>query len=445
MLSAEVIRELLLPEVHVSFERLGAMQHQAAWSDVAAKAKRLVQDGAVTILRNAPHHVMAHVRGDHGEYNCEISRHDPSSQVIEQWQCECPWAQFAFDRTRKWKKLEGRVCSHVLGAYWKAKSTPLDMSDQDEGFAPGPGQMKGQQPGQESIPGMPFAAPDTDQRTFDPGDEGEGAPAAGELPEGAEPTVGPGIGPKPGPDAIPHTDDLTVPKQPETPFGTEPKATPQYEQLHLFDVTAPPGMQPTPQAPPVSIPGGRPPTPGNPIAFPGTFSHFIPVMTLRTSSFITAGDKLTDYFDLQRSARKPIYVTLANLVTLELSGGKIPVPGAQSYGTSNEGVPLYNVLSLGYNPETGMRENADVNALQGAPEQTGTYTDVSPGRRAEVIDFDSSLKMAYVVVPLNYPEGGDVRLHPHSLKGWVDYKDIRPAPQSANPWRNSSAEWLPAV
>lgn len=445
MISVEDIQALLLPEVRFSFEHFAATQHEGKWADVAGKAKRLVQDGAVTILRNAPHHVMAHVRGDHGEYNCEISRHDPQSQIIEQWNCECPWAQFAFDRTRKWKKLEGRVCSHVLAAYWKAKSTPLDMSDMEDGYETPRGQAGGAQPGQESIPGMPFAGPDAEaaEQEFTPQEAPtEEAPGAETPPpEETEQVSMPGTPrktappPHSGPSELQHNKDLTIPKQPESPYGTPKQQPPQHEQLHLFDVTAPPGMQPMPGASPVSVPGGRPPTPGNPVQFPGTFSHFIPVMTLRTSAFIVAGDAMTDYFDTQRAANQPIYVALTNLVALERSGGKIPLPGALPYGTSGEGVPLYRVMDLGWNPATGRRENADVNVLQGAPEQTGTYSDVSPGRRAEVLDFDPSLRMVYISVPLNYPEGGDVRLHPHSLKGWVDYADVRPVQVTGSPWR----------
>lgn len=436
---ADWLSAALLPEVHLSFEKLAAMQHEGAWADVAAKAKRLVQQGSVTILRNAPHHVMSHVRGDHGEYNCEISRNDPGSQIIEQWNCECPWAQFAFDRTRKWKALEGRVCSHVLATFWKGKSTPLDMGDQEPGYQAPRGQKVGPAgPGQETLPEMGMT-PDTDQRIFDPNEEGvsrapegeETTPESPAIPETPFPTK-----PQEHPQAQPSTQDLTIPKAPESPFGT-PKAPaiPQREQLQLFDITAPPGMQPIPGAAPVSVPGGRPPTPGNPVVFPGTFSHFIPVMTMRTSAFIVSKDALTDYFEMQRNAHRPITVALTNLVALERSGGKLPVPGALSYGTSSEGVPLYRVADLGWNPTTGQRENSDVNALQGAPEQQGTYSDASPGKRCEVLDFDPALKMAYVVLPLNYPEGGDVRLHPHSLKGWVDYADIRPVQDASTVWR----------
>jgi hypothetical protein len=429
-LFADWLSAALLPEVRgITFERLAAMQHEAQWSDVASKAKRLVQSAAVTILRNAPHHVMSHVRGDHGEYNCEISRHDPNSQIIEQWNCECPWAQFAFDRTRKWKKLEGRVCSHVLATYWKAKGTPLDIEGQEPGFQTPQGQMPGAQPGQETIQGPtgPKGEPEVFTPAEDQGLVEQGPPEAGPTgPEG------------PAPQALPSNQDLTIPKAPKSPFEQQKKTPPQkqYEQLHLFDITAPPGMQPTPAAPPVSVPGGRPPTPGNPVQFPGTFSHFIPMMTLRTSNFIMyTSDAMTDFFETQRAAHKPIIVALKTVVALEQSGGKMPVPGAQPYDTTSEGIPLYRVMDLGWNPDTGVREKADVNALQGAPEQQGTYADVPVGKQAEVIDFDPTLKMAYINVPLNYPDGGDVRLHPHSLKGWVDYADLRPVPNARNIFR----------
>ncbi len=397
----------LLP---LTVEKLAAIQHQSAWTDVAAKAKRLVQDGQVTILRNAPHHVMAHVVGDHGEYNCEISRHDPQSQIIEQWNCECPWAQYSFDRTRKWKKLEGRVCSHVLATYWKAKSTPMDMSEQESGMVAPPGQKVAPQspiPGLEAAP--PPMMPDTEQRQFSPDEQNE---------QSKIPPVGP-----------PTNKDITFGLQ---PVVTQPK--PQYEQMSLFDITAPPGQQPIPGAMPVSVPGGAPPSPGNPVQFPGTFSHFIPTITIHTSNFIYSADELTTYCQQQRALGMPTYVKLKKLVALELKGGKIPMPGAQPYDTSVEGVPLYNVMQLGWNPQTQRRENADFNEVSGAPEQQGVYVDVVPGKRAEVLDFDPNMKFAYISVPLNYPGGEDVRLHPHSAVGWVEYADVVPD-QGRNPYR----------
>lgn len=430
---ANLIEELLAPVEHMSFEKQAAMDHEAAWADVAAKAKRLVQQAKVTILHNGPNYVMAHVVGDGtdnggepDEHEVEISRHDPASQIIEQWNCNCAWAQYAFDRTRKWKKFEGRVCSHVLATYWKSRSTPLDLEGQEPGFQVGPGQKQAPvTPGQQALPGM---TPDDLKAQQDQTVQDESALPAGEAPPPTPNT----------PSQLPSTQQITIPNQPVSPY-TVPKevqpSQPQFQQLHLFDITAPPGMQPTPMATPVSVPGGAPPTPGNPVQFPGTFSHFIPILRFKTADFIYATDALTDYFETQRAASKPIYVVLNNAVALEQSGGKIPIPGAMPYGVSSENIPLYKVLDLGWNPQTQKRENADVNVLQGAPEQTGLYSDVPPNRRGEVLDFDPSLRMAYVVIPLDYPEGGDVRLHPHSLKGWVDYADIRPAPSARSPWR----------
>ena len=306
------------------------------------------------------------------------------------------------------------------------------MSDQDSGFQVPRGQMPGAQPGQQSIPGAGGA----EIPNVKPPEGAEEQPVEGPA---APSTEMPGVTPteQPAEQPLKHNDEIGVPKAPENPFQTPKAQPPQHEQLHLFDVTAPPGMQPMPSAPAVSIPGGRPPTPGNPIQFPGTFSHFIPMMVVHSSEFIYANDALSEYFETMKMARQPIYVQILQHVTMELSGGKIPLPGAESYGTSKEGVPLYRVMDLGYNPDTGMRENADVNVLQGAPEWQGQWIDVKPGSRGEVLDYEPALKMAYVLVPLNYPEGGDVRLHPHSIKGWVDYKDLKPLPSAGTPWRKS--------
>ena len=439
------ITAALQPEVRFTFEHFAAILHEAAWTDVAAKAKRLVQEGKVTILRNAPHHVMAHVIGDGTDNNGTPDEHDveisrsldeggmPTSNTIEQWNCTCAWSDFAWDRTRKWKKYEGRPCSHVIATYWKAKSTPLDTTDMPEGYQTPRGQK--QSPAGQGQLGIPGIQPPEN-------------PAQLGAPEGTEDTGTPGIGPgdqpqstpaSPSPTALPSDQDLKMPKAPASPFSTpkQQPQQPQHEQLQLFDITKPPGYDQAQQLqlPIVSVPGGSPPTPGNPVKFPGTFSHFIPVLAMHTSQFIYAADSLTEYFDAQRAAGQTINVALTNTVALERSGGKIPTPGAEPHGVSQEGIPMYNVMELGWNPKTQNRENADVNLLQGAPEQTGTYSDVMPGKYAEVLDYEPNLKMAYIIVPLNYPDGVDARLHPHMLKGWVSYSDIRPVNPVRTPFR----------
>lgn len=95
-----------------SFDR----EHRtSSWEDIMAKAKRLIDSGNVQLLRNGFNNIVAYVKGDHGEYTSEIGRDDPKTRAITTWQCECPWDQFAWQRTRKWKKYEGRPC-HLPGA-----------------------------------------------------------------------------------------------------------------------------------------------------------------------------------------------------------------------------------------------------------------------------------------------------------------------------------------
>lgn len=106
-----------------------AWRKTAGWDEVQAKGARLKNGGRVTILRNGWNAIVSNVVGDHGEYECTISRDDPNSMAITQWTCECPWDQYAFNRTRKWKYLEGRCCSHVLATMWQALATPIDDYD----------------------------------------------------------------------------------------------------------------------------------------------------------------------------------------------------------------------------------------------------------------------------------------------------------------------------
>ena len=100
------------------------------WGNIMEKAKRLISSGNVQVLRNLPNLIVANVNGDHGRYVVEIGRDDPESSSITSWKCECPWDQYAWGRTRQWKKYEGRPCSHVLAAYWFASKAPLDREEE---------------------------------------------------------------------------------------------------------------------------------------------------------------------------------------------------------------------------------------------------------------------------------------------------------------------------
>lgn len=223
-------------------------QKTAAWSDIMAKAKRLIQSGQVTVASNSWQNVIGHIVGDHGEYNTEFSREDPNSGVITQWKCECPWAQYAWGRTRQWKKYEGRVCAHTLALYWKSRSTPIEGQ--------GPNQPQRGQMGTPSPMGPPA-----------PGD----APG---MPPGAPPAAPPGAPPETAPtDAGPAQGQLFDPSQAPASSGVIPPFP--GEQMSLFDQWAGPGTTPGGgKSPPwaVSVPGARQPDFNNPIQNPSTYS-----------------------------------------------------------------------------------------------------------------------------------------------------------------------------
>lgn len=225
-----------------------SMIHEAGWPDIMQKAKRLVQSGNVTLLRNGWNNIVAHVIGDHGEYNSEIGRDDPESRSITTWQCECPWDQYAWQRTRQWKKYEGRPCAHVLAAFWKSQATPLDEGP-PEGQGPTPGQKQGE-PEQR-----PAAPPPPGPRSFGPEEaDGTSAPMPASAPTGGPPGAPPGGAP---------------PMAPPAPSGALP--TPPMdqlaEQMPPVPGATPGGMPANPNV--VSVPGAKVPTPFNPLQYPG--------------------------------------------------------------------------------------------------------------------------------------------------------------------------------
>lgn len=228
------------------------LRKEATWDDVMAKAKRLIQAGQVKILRNGLNNVVGHVQGDHGDYQTEIGRDDPNSRAITTWQCDCPWDQFAWQRTRQWKKYEGRVCSHVLATYWLSQQMPLDEDAHPSGGGgPNPqGSLFNMAPtapsGGGGAPGGPAPAPQGTQMplfNMAPGIMPPGvnpyAPVNNDMGYGAQ-------GAPSGPDIMP-------------PFPMDL----MQQQMDMM-----------PPVNPVSTPGGKPPSPLNPVQYPGgTFSH----------------------------------------------------------------------------------------------------------------------------------------------------------------------------
>jgi hypothetical protein len=225
----------------------------AEWDDIESKAVRLVQGNQVQILRNGAQNIVGQVQGDHGSYQTEIMRQDPNSRAITQWSCECPWDQYAFQRTRQWKKYEGRPCSHVLATFWKAQSTPLDEAM--DPAAQGQQQMGLGQPNAPQSMGVQWNAPAFGQGF------GQGTPiprGPNQMPappEMQQQMMIPGMGM--GPTGMPMATGTP-------PVPADAGVIPPFPM-------APPDPATMPN--PASVPGLRQPSPTNPVQYPGgTFS-----------------------------------------------------------------------------------------------------------------------------------------------------------------------------
>jgi hypothetical protein len=225
-------------QAQFTFDADDELRKTAGWTDIMSKAKRLIQSGQVQLLRNGANNIVAQVQGDHGSYQVEISRDDPSSRAITQWTCDCPWDQYAWQRTRQWKKYEGRPCAHTLAAYWLSLSTPLD-----EDIHPAQQATPGQQPGgQMSLFNAPPRAPQMMQPGMAPGMMPNQMQAP---PEMAQQMAIPGVSPMMA-QGTPPMDPGIIPPWPMQQV--------QQEQ------------------PVVSIPDAKQPSPMNPIQNRNTFS-----------------------------------------------------------------------------------------------------------------------------------------------------------------------------
>lgn len=225
------------------------MRRHASWVDIMAKAKRLMQSGNVTVLRNGYNNIVGHVVGDHGEYNTEIGRDDPESRTITTWQCECAWDQYAWQRTRQWKKYEGRPCAHVLALYWTGLGMPLDDHNPEEHGPLEPGQKQGPPP----VPG-PHGGP-----SVIPNIQPQSVPGPPKTPGPPSGTQGP---PSPSGPA-------QAPMAPPSAPGVLPPSPMEQLQMQMPPMPGqtPNGMPAPPNS--VSVPGARMPSPFNPIQYPG--------------------------------------------------------------------------------------------------------------------------------------------------------------------------------
>jgi len=134
----------------VDIEKLGRVQHKAKWVDVERKAKRIVSSGGVVPIHKRPYDThdptnviesKARVQGDHGSYQVLIHQPHPRSRAIRWWDCQCAWRRYVWDRSPIYivdragirreinKKFEGRICSHVLAAWWVVSGINVSYED----------------------------------------------------------------------------------------------------------------------------------------------------------------------------------------------------------------------------------------------------------------------------------------------------------------------------
>jgi 2'-5' RNA ligase len=99
----------------------------AKWADVRAKAARIRREGGVRII-SAPDarnpYITAEVKGDNHTYQTTILR-SIGGKSVAGWECTCAWAHYAWGRSGRWKKFEGRQCSHALATIYQAQADEM--------------------------------------------------------------------------------------------------------------------------------------------------------------------------------------------------------------------------------------------------------------------------------------------------------------------------------
>lgn len=254
--------EMTLPETWSSWrDRVSDLFKLTTWQDVSQKAQRYRNDGRIHVLRNTPQLVVGRVDSETSPgttYDTEIERQDPSNPLkVSMWTCTCPWGEkWTWQRTRRWKNLEGRLCAHATGLLWQGMSLPFDDEGGDVGNQP-------QNPtGAPPIAPTPMQAPE--------------APPMGNLPQGAiTPGTMPAGAPIPGAANPPLS---TVPGATALPGAAQiaPNQTPPPGQAPAVGMQGPvqggPGVQSQPQKP------GE----GGTIGFPGALSSWKIAMAERS-------------------------------------------------------------------------------------------------------------------------------------------------------------------
>ena len=98
-----------------------AFEFTASWRDVQAKAKRIRSEGNVEIISASPEFIVGYVQGDTDRYETRL-QYEAGTKRAAMWECGCDWALYSWGRSGRWKKYEGRMCSHALALSYEAQA-----------------------------------------------------------------------------------------------------------------------------------------------------------------------------------------------------------------------------------------------------------------------------------------------------------------------------------
>lgn len=93
----------------------------ASWLDVQAKARRIRRDHQVKIVVASKLYVTAEVQGDTATYETQLN-YVPGTRKVADWSCGCKWASYAWGRSPRYRRFEGRLCSHALATQYEASA-----------------------------------------------------------------------------------------------------------------------------------------------------------------------------------------------------------------------------------------------------------------------------------------------------------------------------------
>lgn len=105
------------------------MEKIAKWKDVVQKAHAILRgfrgSGVNNVLTtprrvkdfNKIRHIEADVTSTTGNTYHSRIMFVPGTRRIAIWGCECEWSKYVWERSPRYRHLEGRPCSHVYALY----------------------------------------------------------------------------------------------------------------------------------------------------------------------------------------------------------------------------------------------------------------------------------------------------------------------------------------